>query len=149
MPTPTTRPATLDDLEPILDMMVAFNVHEEIPFDRARGLDAARVLLEDPGLGTIGVVESNGAPVGYYILTWGYDLEWNGRDAFLTELWIEPAHRARGFGRAALGRLEAVAQAAGARALHLMVRHENQAALRLYLDVGFEDPKRLLLTKKL
>jgi len=59
------------------------------------------------------------------VLTWGYDLEWDGCDAFLTELFLVPAARGHGHGSGALVAAEAVAREHGARALHLTVRHEN------------------------
>ena len=37
----------------------------------------------------------------------------------------------------------------GARALHLMVRPDNEAAVRLYRGAGFGSPPRLFMTKTL
>jgi ribosomal protein S18 acetylase RimI-like enzyme len=86
---------------------------------------------------------------GYLALTWGFDLEWNGRDAFLTELYLLPAARGRGLGRRVLPLIEELARAQGARALHLMVRPENLAALQLYRGAGYSSPPRTFLTKDL
>jgi len=53
--------------------------------------------------------------LGYFVLTWGYDLEWDGCDAFLTELFLVPAARGHGHGSGALVAAEAVAREHGAR----------------------------------
>jgi ribosomal protein S18 acetylase RimI-like enzyme len=45
--------------------------------------------------------------------------------------------------------VEELAARHGARALHLMVRPENEAAVRLYRRAGFVTPPRLFLTKEL
>jgi ribosomal protein S18 acetylase RimI-like enzyme len=91
----------------------------------------------------------DGSTVGYFVLTWGFDLEWQGRDAFLTELFLTKTARGRGLGREVMRQIETRAKEHGAQALHLMVRHDNTAALRLYLGTGFEEPPRKLLSKSL
>jgi ribosomal protein S18 acetylase RimI-like enzyme len=130
-------------------MMVDFNRLEAIDWTFARGEGALLKLLTSDELGFVALAEADGAVCGYFILTFGYDLEWNGRDAFLTELYLVPEARRRGFGRRLLEEAEAQAQRHGARALHLVVRPENTAALNLYLATGFHETERRLLTKPL
>jgi ribosomal protein S18 acetylase RimI-like enzyme len=146
--------ATLADVDGIVPMMEAFNRFEEIEWTRARGEPALRRLLGDGTLGMLGLIdegtkEERSAALGYFVLTWGFDLEWNGRDAFLTELWLEPQARGKGLGREALALVEKAARENGAQALHLMVRHENEVARRLYDRAGFRSPPRAFLTKTL
>jgi hypothetical protein len=59
---------------------------------RGRGTGVQR-LLGSPELGVIVHILTAGVVRGYLVLTWGFDLEWNGRDAFLTELYLLPAVR--------------------------------------------------------
>ena len=99
--------------------------------------------------GFVGLAEVEDVTCGYFVLTFGFDLEWNGRDGFLTELYLVPEARGRGLGQALLAAAEGTAQSLGTRALHLMVRPENVAALSLYLKRGFREPARRLLTKPL
>jgi ribosomal protein S18 acetylase RimI-like enzyme len=89
----------------------------------------------------------DGAVAGYAIVTWGYDLEFAGRDSFLTELYVVPAQRRRGFGRHGLAAAEALARANGAHAMHLQVRDDNARARALYEASGFVAPPRRLMTK--
>jgi ribosomal protein S18 acetylase RimI-like enzyme len=146
------RLARAADVPALLDEMTAFNRHERIPWRRARGEPALRRLIATPALGQVVVAPTAGrAPTidGYTIVTWGFDLEWNGRDAMLTELWVAPRARGRGLGGRLLAEAERRARAGGAAAMHLMVRHRNVAARALYDRVGFVAPGRLLLTKPL
>ncbi len=143
------RQATDRDLPRLLPMMVDFNRLESIAWTFERGEAALRSLLGNAELGFVGLAEVDEVTSGYFVLTFGYDLEWNGRDAFLTELYLVPEARGRGLGRALLSAAEATAFARGTRALHLMVRPENAPALALYLKVGFQEPTRRLLTKRL
>jgi ribosomal protein S18 acetylase RimI-like enzyme len=48
-----------------------------------------------------------------------------------------------------MARIEETATAHGANALHLMVRHENVVARRVYERAGFTSPPRAFLSKKL
>jgi ribosomal protein S18 acetylase RimI-like enzyme len=143
----TIRTAVSGDVPALMVMMVDFNRGEGIPWTPARGEAPLRRLVGDPALGTVGLAEEDGAAIGYYVVTWGYDLEWDGRDAFLTELYIAPGARARGAGRALLAGAEEAARAAGAHALHLMVRHENGPAIGLYDGAGYTTPERRFMTK--
>jgi ribosomal protein S18 acetylase RimI-like enzyme len=144
-------PASLGDVPVLMEMMRDFYAFEEITFTAGALEPALRHLLSAAELGHVGLVrEREGGPVvGYFIVTWGFDLEWNGRDAILTDLYLRPETRGRGVGRAVMEAIESVARAAGASALHLMVRHVNDPALRLYLRAGFTTPERRFMTKPL
>ena len=143
------REGTLADAELLLDMMEPFNAFERIPWTRSSAGAPLRALLSDVSLGIVGIVEDKTKPLGYFVVTWGYDLEWNGRDAVLTELFVVPEARGGGVGRAALEQAERLAVKYGAHALHLMVRPENERAHELYLRAGYVSPPRVFLTKLL
>jgi len=142
------RLATPGDLEAVLPRTSALNAHEGIEIDATTLAAALRQLLADPGLGGVWLIERASAPVGYAIVTFGYDLEFGGRDSYLTELWIDPEARGHGAGTAALALLENELRARGVRALHLQVRPENPA-IRLYERTGFETSPRRIMTRRL
>ena len=93
-------------------------------------------------------LERDGAAIGYAIVTYGFDLEFGGRDAFLTELWIDREARGGGAGSAALALLDPELRARGVNALHLQVRPDNPA-LRLYQRAGFIASPRITMTRRL
>jgi ribosomal protein S18 acetylase RimI-like enzyme len=143
------RVAQSSDLPWLLDAMVDFNRLEGIVWSPDVGREAVVRLLGDPSLGVVGIAHEADAPIGYFVVTWGYDLEWNGRDAFLTEIYLSAAARGAGRGRMLLAEAERIARESGARALHLMVRDENAVARRLYAGAGYTSPPRIFLTKTL
>jgi ribosomal protein S18 acetylase RimI-like enzyme len=146
----TVRVATVDDVPLLLDFMVAFNAFEHISWARDSGEPVLMRLLGDPSLGLVAVIDTvEHGPCGYAVLTWGFDLEWGGRDAFLTELYLDDRVRERGLGSAALPAIEALARAHDVRAIHLLVRPENTRAHALYRRAGYLQPPRLFLTKRL
>jgi ribosomal protein S18 acetylase RimI-like enzyme len=90
-----------------------------------------------------------GVTAGYAALTFGWSLEWGGRDAFMDELFVEAAQRGQGLGRAALRALMEEARALGVRALHLEVEASNPAGQALYRSEGFSGSDRQLLSRRL
>jgi ribosomal protein S18 acetylase RimI-like enzyme len=137
------------DIDVLIDMMADFNRLEGIPWTPEACRPALERLLGAPDLGVVAHLIEGEVRRGYCVLTWGYDLEWQGRDAFLTELYLRPDARGRRLGSTVLPLVEALAARHGARALHLMVRPENEAAVRLYRRAGFSSPPRVFLTKSL
>ena len=141
------RAATLDDVAALLPRTAALNAHEGIAIDAATLERALRRLLADASLGAVWLIHDPD-PVGYAIVTFGYDLEFGGRDAYLTELWIDEHARGHGAGAAALEQVTAAARALGVAALHLQVRPDNPA-MRLYERTGFVTSPRRIMTRKL
>ena len=105
----TVRGAGSRDLESLLPLVEAFQEFERIPFE----IEAARRnlgrLLEDRALGQVLLAELDGRVIGYAILTYGYDLEFGGMDAYLTDLFLVDAERGRRLGQWLLGEVEGAA----------------------------------------
>src|SRR4029079_15223178 len=91
------RKAHAGDHAALLDMMEVFNRGERIDMRREVVGPALAKLLADDSLGVVLICDG-----GYALLTWGFDLEFGGRDAFLTELYLRPEQRRSGVGRALL-----------------------------------------------
>ncbi len=139
------------DLDALMTMMEDFNRFEAIAWTRAQGEAPLRTLIGDASLGFVALARASddAPPLGYAVVSFGFDLEWGGRDAFLTELYLVPAARGRRLGATFLAAVEAKARAHGAHALHLMVRHANAHAQALYRRAGYTVPDRLFMTKRL
>lgn len=143
------RLATAGDLDVVLGLMAEFNAGEGITFNAPPFRASAAKLIEDQSLGLLPLFAISNRVVGYAALTWGFDLEFGGRDSFLTELFLVPQVRGGGLGRQALAHVEELARTHGASAVHLGVRPENVPALRLYESSGYEAWPRKFLTKLL
>jgi ribosomal protein S18 acetylase RimI-like enzyme len=122
-------------------------IGEGIAPDPRRLRTALGRLLRERNLGRVWLIVEARAVVGYAVLTFGYDLEFMGRDAFLTELYVRKEARGRGIGRRALASIEQQALTLHARAVHLMVRAENVRAFTLYASAGYEAPRRVMLSR--
>lgn len=145
----TIRPALRSDVHALLACMVDFNAFEGIPYDPGKVGPALLRLLEDPSIGFVRVATLDEDVVGYVIVTFGFDLEFAGRDAFVTELFVAEAHRGRGLARRLLAQAQDDARTHEVRALHLVVRPENTRAISLYGAHGFVTSPRRVMTKAL
>jgi ribosomal protein S18 acetylase RimI-like enzyme len=144
----TLRHATVSDHAELLPRTRALNQHEGIELSEERLGAALRTLLESPDIGGAWLIAREGRTIGYAIVTYGFDLEFSGRDATLTELFVDPSQRGLGSASAALDLLMPELSARGVRALHLQVRPDNPA-LRLYERQGFALSPRRVMTRLL
>jgi ribosomal protein S18 acetylase RimI-like enzyme len=121
----------------------------DIALDPPAAETALRELAGRPDLGELWVAADQGRIIGYLAITWGFSLEYHGRDAFVDELYLAPEYRGRGLGRRALEVAEAACRARGVRALHLEVERANARAEALYRQHGFSDHDRRLMTRRI
>jgi ribosomal protein S18 acetylase RimI-like enzyme len=142
------RRAGVADLDEVFPRTRALNAHEGIALTEAGLRASLRELLATPALGGVWLVACAGAIVGYAIVTYCFDLEFGGREGWLTELWIDDGHRGAGTGTAVLQLLDTALRADGVRALHLQVRPQNPA-VRLYQRLGFAITPRHVMTRRM
>ncbi|HEX2091841.1 MAG TPA: GNAT family N-acetyltransferase [Longimicrobiaceae bacterium] len=133
--------------ELLVEMMREFYAFEHLPWDEEAARRGLGMILEDGSLGEVWLIRRGGAMAGYFVLAFGFSLEFRGRDAFLDEIYIREEHRGGGLGRGAIRKAEEVCRARGVRALHLEVERKNTGAQAFYRTLGFEDHDRYLLTK--
>jgi diamine N-acetyltransferase len=136
-----------EDGEAILDLMEQFYAGERYPYDREKARAALMPFLGEPALGRAWLFRDGDTPVGYFVLTLGWSLEYGGRDAFVDELFVSPSHRGRGLGRRALETMDEACRELSVSALHLEVEKDNLKAAELYRKRGFEDHDRRLMSK--
>lgn len=80
------------------------------------------------------------------MLAWSFSLEYDGRTAFVDELFVAERARGRGLGSHVLRRAAELGRESGANALHLETEEENEGADRLYARCGFRSYGRRLRT---
>ena len=146
---PVIRFARRRDVPALLELVREYYVFDHHAFHRQHARAALTQLIENKSLGRVWMVEDNGAPAGYLVLTYGFSLEFLGRDAFVDEVYLRPAYRGRGWGREALRTLEKAARMAGVKAIHLEAMRGNERARRVYRRLGFARRPSDLMTKPL
>ena len=144
---PTFRVADPSDADLLVEMMRDFNAHERIAFDEAEVRDVLAQLFANDSYGLVYLVQLGGEVAGYVVITFGFSIEFRGRDALIDELFVKDAFRGRGLAAAALRHAESVCRERGIRALHLEVDRGNTRAQSVYARAGFADRGNHLLNK--
>lgn len=145
----TFRTATPSDA-PVLASFVRkyyeFDGIHYLPDEVEAGLNA---LLANPSVGQAWLVLGGTQTVGYVIFTYGFDIEFGGRLALITDLYLEPPCRRRGIGRHILEQIEVFGRSIGLRGLELQVESDNAEARALYNKFGFEAADRIPMSKRI
>jgi len=144
---PSFRVAEPSDADTLVEMMRDFNAHERIAFDETEVRAVLAQLFANDTFGLACLILLGEQVAGYVVITFGFSIEFRGRDAFIDELFVKDEFRGRGLASTALRHAESVCRTRGVRALHLEVERQNTAAQSVYRRAGFADHDRYLLTK--
>jgi ribosomal protein S18 acetylase RimI-like enzyme len=142
------RTASIADMETLQNLVKQYYDFDQIQYDPAEIKSGLRVLLNDGSLGQAWLVSRGTQPVGYVIFTYGFDIEFGGRLATITDLYLEPGHRGRGIGGKVLHHVEAFCRSLGLRGLELQVENDNTEARALYKKFGFQAADRIPMSKR-
>jgi len=144
------RAATENDI-PVLMSLVRALAGEDgsTTFHPDRAEAAMRQLLADSSLGEAWIIERQGSVAGYVVITWGFSLEFHGRDAFVDELYLLPGLRGQGIGRLAIEHAAERCRARGIGAVHLEVDPDNERAVSLYRRNGFVQRGYRIMSRRL
>jgi diamine N-acetyltransferase len=148
------RSASEADVAQLMGFMQDYYEFDHHPFQATLAQRALEQLLHHPDWGQVWLIEQQTVSqpprsIGYAVLTFGYSLEYLGRDAFVDEIYLQDAYRGQGIGQQAFQFLKTTCQALGIKALHLEVERSNQKAHGFYQKIGFRQKARYLMTKQL
>ncbi|MFQ4142236.1 GNAT family N-acetyltransferase [Chlorogloeopsis sp. ULAP02] len=135
------------DTEILIQFIQEFYEYEGITYDETIVRTALAGILKDDSFGRVWLIKQDNQAVGYIVLTFGYSLEYRGRDAMIDEFYIRETYQGKGVGKKTIQFIENVCQGLGIQAVHLEVERENQKAQNLYRQAGFTDKNRHFLTK--
>jgi len=139
--------AETSDVDLLVELMREFYVIEHLQFDELAARGALGQILSDRRFGVIHLIRVGEEAAGYLVVTFGFSLEFHGRDAFIDEVYLRENFRGRGLGRASIEFAAEVCREEGIAALHLEVDRVNTRAQKVYRHAGFRDHDRFLLTK--
>lgn len=144
---PIFQLATPDDLEILLILMGELYAHEKLPFDAAVTRPIVQQLFGNEFAGQIYLIVVEAEIAGYVLITFGFSLEFRGRDAMLDELYLREPYRGRGLGPQTLQFVEQLCREQGICALLLEVERNNARALGIYRQAGYVERDRHLMAK--
>ncbi|MEZ5405392.1 MAG: GNAT family N-acetyltransferase [Verrucomicrobiia bacterium] len=133
----------------LLTLTREYYLHDGHKFCESKVQGALKEIFNNSTLGKVWMIAWNEEMVGYLILTFGFSVEFGGRDAFVDEFYIREAYRSKGLGRKAIGFVEETAKKLGVKAIHLEVNRNNKNAQEVYRKLDFQDRDYYLMTRLL
>lgn len=141
------KAAALDDAATFLALMREYYAYDAHEFLEEKARQALEPLLANAVYGLAWLILDAKLVIGYAVITFGYSLEFGGRDAFLDELYLREDYRGQGIGTRIIQHVLDVCQTHGVKALHLEVMAQNTRAQELYRRLGFELRDSRLMSK--
>ena len=131
-------------------MMQDFYAIDNYPIDLDVSKNLFQEFIADEKLGQAYLIyhsndEKVSEVVGYLILTYIFSFEYQGRIAFLDELYIKETYRGKGIGKQAINFIKEQAALTNVKLIYLEVENHNENAQKLYLANDFEVHNRKLL----
>ena len=139
---------TTADIETIVSLMEEFYAIDNYPIKS----DVSKALFEEfisnKNLGKAWLIVSDNEIVGYLILTFVFSFEYQGKIAFLDELYITEKARGKGIGSRAIEFIKDESHKLSLKLIYLEVEPHNKKAQNLYIANGFEMHNRKLMRLK-
>ncbi len=136
------RFATQQDADAIAGMAIAFRNHLErdTPSDTGFHCSVAFLLAADDA--SFLIASEAGQPLGYLVLRYRYSMWADGVEATLEDLFVDPAARRGGVGRALVEEALQHATRRGCCSICLDTNEHNAASTRIYRQLGFNEVSR-------
>ncbi len=135
--TPEIRPATREDVEAILPLMVAYCEFYEVEQPDRPGLERMlEALIDAPDDQGFVLVADDGAVIGVATCDWRWSSLRGARIVVLEDLFVDPAHRGTGVADALIEECAALARRHGAAALGWYTQPGNKRAQAVYDRLG-------------
>ena len=135
--TPTLRPATPADLPAVVGLITELAVFERLEHLVVATPDSLRPhLFGDRPVAECVVAEVEGTVVAFALFFTNFSTFLSQPGLYLEDLYVQPAHRGTGLGKALLSHLGALAVARGCGRFEWSVLDWNERAIQFYQAMG-------------
>ena len=142
------KPLVVTDIDTIVTMMKAFYAIDNYPIDKEKSKTLFQEFISNEDLGKSWLILSDQEIVGYVILTFVFSFEYQGKIAFLDELYLNEKARGKGIGSQAVTFVLEQSKKLSLQLIYLEIENHNQNAQKLYIANGFELHNRKLMAYK-
>ena len=141
----TFKPLVISDSELVIKMMQEFYSIDNYPFDFEISKNLLQQFISNEKLGKGWLIYHENLVVGYCILTFIFSFEYQGKIAFLDELYIRENARGKGIGKETIAFIQQEAAKLSLKIIYLEVETHNDAAQKLYIANDFAIHKRKIM----
>ena len=143
------KPLVISDIDIIVKMMQEFYAIDNYPIDIEISKSLFNEFIADKNLGKSWLILNEDEIVGYVILTFIFSFEYQGKIAFLDELYLTEKARGKGIGSQAVAFIIEESKKLSLKLIYLEIENHNQNAQKLYIASGFELHNRKLMAHKI
>lgn len=136
-------------IEIITQMMLDFYAIDNYTFKIVKTRELFKEFCANESLGKAYLIFNDNEIVGYFILTFVFSFEYQGRIAFLDELFIKNEQRGLGIGNKTIQFILSLINEFNIKMIYLEVENHNENAQKLYLANDFEFHNRKIMTYKI
>ena len=130
------RPAVPADADAVVALACALNEQEGDPTDRLSADVLRREAFGPAPAFRVLVAEDGGIVIGYALFHDSWDTSHAVRGLYLGDIFVSPAARTRGVGRALMAAVAGAARERGAAFVWWTAKPQNETALRFYARLG-------------
>lgn len=123
---------TENKIDSVVVMMQNFYAIDNYPIDPKTTKKLFQTFIADKNLGQCWLITTDEITVGYVILTYVFSFEYQGKIAFLDELFLNEKARGKGIGKAALQFVHEQALQHNLKIVYLEIESHNETAKKLY-----------------
>jgi GNAT superfamily N-acetyltransferase len=142
------KPLEKHNITIISELMVDFYAIDGYPIDIEKSQELLGQFIDNPALGMGWLIYLEEKVVGYLILTFVFSFEYQGKIAFLDELYVTEKARGKGIGSKAIGFIKDESHKLSLKLIYLEVEPHNKKAQNLYIANGFEMHNRKIMRLK-
>lgn len=137
------------DIDFMANLMQDFYAIDNYPFDIDQSKKLLQEFISNKNYGKAWLIYFENEIAGYVILTFIFSFEYQGKIAFLDELYLKEKARGKGIGKEAIEFIKTESHKLSLKLIYLEVEHHNENAQKLYLSTDFELHNRLLMKYKI
>ena len=131
------HPLKKSDIEIIVPMMQDFYAIDNYPIEPEMTKILFQTFINDENLGNCWLISDGEIIVGYVILAYIFSFEYQGKIAFLDELYLNKNARGKGIGKITLDFVHDQALQKNLKIIYLEIESHNEVAKKLYLSNDF------------
>lgn len=143
------KPLEKHNITIISELMVDFYAIDGYPIDIEKSQELLGQFIDNPALGMGWLIYWEEKVVGYLILTFVFSFEYQGKIAFLDELYVTEKARGKGIGSKAIEFIKGESHKLSLKLIYLEVEPHNKKAQNLYIANGFEMHNRKIMRLKI
>jgi GNAT superfamily N-acetyltransferase len=133
----TIRPATVDDVPVILQLIQDLATYERAPKEvTATEQQLVEVLFGEKPAAEVLLVFEGDLPVAFAVFFHNFSTWLGRRGLYLEDLFVKPEHRGKGYGRALLIKLAQIARDRDCGRMEWAVLNWNEPAIQFYKKLG-------------